>query len=649
VRRARRRPWLIALVGAATLPLLGANCDRWEEPEPGLVLSAPEPFTSEQGGTASLRVSLVDAPTAEVTLEVSTADSTEGALVDPFLAQSVAGVTLRFGPSDWSVPQAVTVVGVDDDAADGDVSWAVAVTASSADERYAGLAGSLSFTNLDDDLPAIRISRSVLTTAERYQTTDSFSVVLASRPVGTVTLPIVSARPEEGRLRSSTSPMVADPQFTLVFTPSDWSTPREVIVVGQDDAIVDGDQTYEITVGPSTGDAAHSALPAQVVSVTNRDANAVGVACDAWLPWTWVMEGESTTVGCVLTGRPVADVTIPFTTEVPSQVLVSTGGGVPSQTATIVFTPENWAVRQVVTLYGVRDYVWEPWATAPVGVRAGPTASEDPLYRAIGWTGAFDLVVYDVDAPVAEGTATAPLDVTGRLPWHGMVDTTSSFYRVDGLTGVVRVSLANGTDMLGAPVDGDGDFSSGILCQASYMMAVRPWCFTRVPAGGSIWVKVDGVYSVAGGLFDLDVEPFLVGSDVPKAVPDGSSTGVTSVISVSGAPTSLAAVRVAVDATHAFAYDLGATLVSPAGTRVPLFANVYASTYSGGYPWTLFDATAQLRIDSAYNDVANAFRPIGLLEALNGEDGNGVWTLEVVDASANGYSGTLLDWAISLR
>jgi subtilisin-like proprotein convertase family protein len=635
---------------ALATSLLLAACGNWEAPAAGFVLSAPSAVTSEVGGTAELRVSLAMAPTADVIVELLTADATEGALVDPATGAPIGGRALRFTPADWSTVQTVTVVGLDDDARDGDVRWEVLLLASSEDPAYATLdAGRAAFTNLDDDLPAIRISRSVLTTSERYQTTDSFSVVLASRPLGTVMLPIVSARPEEGRLRSSTSPTVADPQLTLVFTPSDWSTPREVIVVGQDDAIVDGDQTYEITVGPSTGDAAHSALPAQVVSVTNRDANAVGVACDAWLPWTWVMEGESTTVGCVLTGRPIADVTIPFTTEVPSQVLVSTGGGVPSQTATIVFTPENWAVRQVVTLHGVRDYVWEPWATAPVGVRAGPTASEDPLYRAIGWTGAFDLVVYDVDAPVAEGTATAPLDVTGRLPWHGTVDTTSSFYRVDGLTGVVRVSLANGTDMLGAPVDGDGDFSSGILCQASYMMAVRPWCFTRVPAGGSIWVKVDGVYSVAGGLFDLDVEPFLVGSDVPKAVPDGSSTGVTSVISVSGAPTSLAAVRVAVDATHAFAYDLGATLVSPAGTRVPLFANVYASTYSGGYPWTLFDATAQLRIDSAYNDVANAFRPIGLLEALNGEDGNGVWTLEVVDASANGYSGTLLDWAISLR
>jgi subtilisin-like proprotein convertase family protein len=123
---------------------------------------------------------------------------------------------------------------------------------------------------------------------------------------------------------------------------------------------------------------------------------------------------------------------------------------------------------------------------------------------------------------------------------------------------------------------------------------------------------------------------------------------VSSSIQVSGAPASLSAVRVTLDATHAFAYDLEATLVSPAGTRIPLFACIYAANYPRGYPWTVFDANAVSSANGA-SSVEQELKPIGALESLAGEDGNGTWRQELVDRINPGYAGQLLDWGVSLR
>jgi hypothetical protein len=219
----------------ASLALSLACGDRWVPPEPGLVLTAETDVTTEAGGTATLQVSLLNAPSGAVTVDVLSSDSAEGAIVAPASGLPTAWVTLQFTPADWSVPRAVTVVGIDDDARDGDVAWsAIVVVAESADERYAALdAASVTFTNQDDDTPAIVLSRTSIETWASGQTTDSFTVVLASRPASTVIVPVVSGNTVGGLLRASTSPMVADPRVELVFTPSDWTTPREVTVVGQ--------------------------------------------------------------------------------------------------------------------------------------------------------------------------------------------------------------------------------------------------------------------------------------------------------------------------------------------------------------------------------------------------------------------------------
>ena len=64
----------------------------------------------------------------------------------------------------------------------------------------------------------------------------TFTVALTSAPTGDVTIALSSSDLSEGRVA---------PQ-SLTFTAQNWGTARTVTVTGQDDAVADGDQAYEI-------------------------------------------------------------------------------------------------------------------------------------------------------------------------------------------------------------------------------------------------------------------------------------------------------------------------------------------------------------------------------------------------------------------
>ena len=70
--------------------------------------------TTEAGGTATFTVVLDTQPTADVTIGLSSSDTTEG---------TVAPASLTFTTANWNVAQTVTVTGVDDAVDDGDIAY----------------------------------------------------------------------------------------------------------------------------------------------------------------------------------------------------------------------------------------------------------------------------------------------------------------------------------------------------------------------------------------------------------------------------------------------------------------------------------------------------------------------------------------------
>lgn len=216
--------------------------------------------TTEAGGQATFTVVLTAEPTADVTVGLASNRPSEG----------VADVaTLTFTPSNWSTPQTVTVTGVDDAIAGVDQPFVIATgPAVSNDPRYAGFdPPDVRLMNEDDDEAGFVVAPTGgLVTSERGDSA-TFAIRLTSQPTAEVQVPIASSRPAEGRVTEE----------TLTFTSLDWLVPKAVTVVGVNDDARDGDQPYEVVVGPAVSDdPEYAGLDAPDVAATNVDDDAAG-------------------------------------------------------------------------------------------------------------------------------------------------------------------------------------------------------------------------------------------------------------------------------------------------------------------------------------------------------------------------------------
>ena len=111
--------------------------------EPNILATPAQITLAEAGGTATLDVSLEDAPSETVTIT----PAVDGGVVS-FSAQ-----TMTFTPADWDTTQTLTLTGVDNDTS-GETSATVTLTASTEDtaNAYQGVTAVVALTLTDDDL-----------------------------------------------------------------------------------------------------------------------------------------------------------------------------------------------------------------------------------------------------------------------------------------------------------------------------------------------------------------------------------------------------------------------------------------------------------------------------------------------------------------
>ncbi|MGV2337579.1 MAG UNVERIFIED_CONTAM: hypothetical protein LVR18_27035 [Planctomycetaceae bacterium] len=113
----------------------------------GITVSAPSgTVTTEAGGAITFTIKLNSEPLANVTIAISSSDTTEG---------SISPASLTFTAANWNSPQTVTVTGVDDTIYDGTIAYtAVIGAASSTDGLYNGVnPADIALTNTDNDSP----------------------------------------------------------------------------------------------------------------------------------------------------------------------------------------------------------------------------------------------------------------------------------------------------------------------------------------------------------------------------------------------------------------------------------------------------------------------------------------------------------------
>ena len=180
--------------------------------------------TTEAGGTATFTVVLNTQPTADVTIALSSSDTTEG---------TVGPASLTFTTANWNVAQTVTVTGVDDAVVDGDVAYTiVTAAAASTDANYSGVnAADVAVTNTDNDSAGITVTPTAGLTTTEAGGTATFTVVLNTQPTADVTIALSSSDTTEGTVSPA----------SLTFTTANWNVAQTVTVTGVDDAVVDGD------------------------------------------------------------------------------------------------------------------------------------------------------------------------------------------------------------------------------------------------------------------------------------------------------------------------------------------------------------------------------------------------------------------------
>jgi hypothetical protein len=289
--------------------------------------------TTEGGGTATFTVVLTSQPTAAVTIDISSNDTTEG---------TVSTGSLTFTSGDWDAAQTVTVTGVNDAVADGDVAYTIVTgAASSADANYSGVdPADVSVTNADDDAAGITVNpTSGLVTTEPGGTA-TFTVVLNTLPAAAVTVGLSSSDTGEG----SVSP------GTVSFTTLNWDTPQTVSVTGVDDSLDDGDVGYTIITSAATSaDTDYSGEDAADVSVTNTDDDTAGISVNPTSGLVTTEGGSTATFSVVLTSEPTDEVTIDLSSSDDTEGTVSPG--------TVIFSSADWAVERIVTVTGADDFV----------------------------------------------------------------------------------------------------------------------------------------------------------------------------------------------------------------------------------------------------------------------------------------------------
>ena len=134
----------IAMTGDGQFSVVWTDYDVGGSGEESIEMRRYGATSTEAGGTASFQVVLDTQPLADVTISLAMPDGTEGTL---------STTSLTFTNADWSIAQAVTVTGLDDALADGDITHVLTVgPVVSADPNYSGLdAPDLRVANLDND------------------------------------------------------------------------------------------------------------------------------------------------------------------------------------------------------------------------------------------------------------------------------------------------------------------------------------------------------------------------------------------------------------------------------------------------------------------------------------------------------------------
>lgn len=228
--------------------------------------------------------------------------------------------------------------------------------------------------------------------------------------------------------------------------------------------------------------------------------------------------------------------------------------------------------------------------------------------------------------------------------WQGLSETvTWSVNNTNTLAGSAAVNIKLSTDggltfpiILAANTPNDG--SETIVLPTSVPSSKN--CRILIEPTGNIYYAINSKPFAVGFTSTASCESYSFGSSF--SIPN-TTTFVTRTITVPALMDSVTDVNVSVNVTHARLSDLEIQMVSPQGTVVRLFNRNCGSTNST-LSMQFDDAGAALDCNKTTEQTV---MPVDLLNAFNGENPQGTWTLRVRDA-VTGMFGTLNSASINI-
>ncbi len=376
-----------------------------EVPSPGVTVSLTTLAVAE-GGTGDYTVVLDAPPSAAVNITVRSDDISAATATSP----------LMFTSDNWSMPQTVTVMGVEDVDAVSESGVRLSHRVSSTDARYGTLTPDDVMVNLtDNDMAGLDVVTELNVKEGEMGT---LTLRLHSRPTHPVVVLIESA---------DTAIATVTPSPSLTFNETNWNIARTLTVTGIGDADA-SDETVALRLGTVSADPGYLALAVSItVTVTDDEMVSVNVSTDTLA----VSEGGTGTYMLVLGSQPSTAVMI----TVASNNEAATVSATP-----LMFTRDRWNIPQIVTVSGAED-------ANSTNERASLThtvSSSDIAYNAV-MPAAVSVNVSDNDTPgvsvsptrleVAEGANVEYMLMLNTQPAHAVMITVGS-----GDMGAVSVS-----------------------------------------------------------------------------------------------------------------------------------------------------------------------------------------------------------------
>ncbi|MEM7054270.1 MAG: hypothetical protein AAF446_06940, partial [Pseudomonadota bacterium] len=342
-------------------------------------------IVEESGTSATFEVVLSLAPSEPVVVPITSLDIGEF---------SVSTAALEFTPTDGTTPQVVTVIGVDDAEADGNIVGLIEVGLStSADPAFNGIdPADVSVTNLDDETVEITVLPEGVIETDESGLSATIELSINHAPTADIVIDLAVSDSTEWSLDTT----------QVVFTPADWVDPREVVVTGVDDDELDGPISGLITLSPAvSADLRYNGLNPRDVVALNRD-DEVAVAAEVLVtPIDLITSeaGETGTISIALSSTPSAPVTLSITSLDTGEITVQ-----PSQ---LVFEPGRGAGQQV-ELIGVDDAILD--GPQSVDIVIAVAASGDPDFAALP-DQTFVATNLDNEVPLAAALLVTPIDL----------------------------------------------------------------------------------------------------------------------------------------------------------------------------------------------------------------------------------------------